>query len=48
LVHEWYAVALPLPAYGERVGVRGRFHESEPPRSPLTLRLAARPLHPDR
>jgi hypothetical protein len=23
---------LPLPACGERVGVRGRFHESEPPR----------------
>jgi hypothetical protein len=22
--------ALPLPACGERVGVRGRFHESEP------------------
>jgi protein ImuB len=49
------APALPLPAGGERVGVRGRFHESEhlqltPERSKPTpetsmLRLAARPPH---
>jgi protein ImuB len=43
---------------GERVGVRGRFHESEPSKlapellqlasEPLKLRLAARPPHPAR
>ena len=33
------ACALPLPACGERVGVRGRLE---------TLRLAAKPPHPDR
>jgi precorrin-3B synthase len=42
------APALPLPACGERVGVRGRFRESEPPKISQALRLAARPPHPDR
>jgi ABC transporter substrate binding protein (PQQ-dependent alcohol dehydrogenase system) len=35
------AALLPLPACGERVGVRGRFRESELLRNPLTLKLAA-------
>jgi hypothetical protein len=42
---------LPLPACGERVGVSGRFHESEPPKltpDPTTLRLAAPPPRPAR
>jgi protein ImuB len=52
------ASAPPLPARGERVGVRGPRHESEPPKltsepsklAPETsmLRLAARPPHPAR
>jgi precorrin-3B synthase len=40
------APLLPLPACGERVGVRGPFHDSE--RENLALRLAARPPHPAR
>jgi hypothetical protein len=32
---------LPLPARGERVGVRGRFHESEPPKTTAQTRDAA-------
>jgi protein ImuB len=36
----------PLPACGERVGVRGRFHDSE--HSNLQLRLAEKPPHPAR
>jgi protein ImuB len=52
------ASAPPLPTCGERVGVRGRFHESEPLKSApepsklasetLKLRLAARLPHPAR
>ena len=38
------APRLPLPACGERVGVRGRFPMPEP----STLRLAERPPHPAR
>jgi len=37
---------LPLPACGERVGVRGPLRESE--LSSLGLRLAERPPHPAR
>jgi precorrin-3B synthase len=48
LVSSGAAPALPLPARGERVGVRGRFHEPEPSKISQALRLAARPPHPDR
>ena len=40
------ADVLPLPACGERVGVRGPFDDSE--RKYLPLKLAERPPHPDR
>jgi ribosomal protein L11 methyltransferase len=44
----WYGMApwLSRPECGERVGVRGPLHESEPTKFPL--RLAERPPHPSR
>jgi hypothetical protein len=45
------AAPLPLPACGERVGVRGPPPAPEPSKlasEPTTLRLATRPPHPDR
>src|SRR5258708_10682559 len=41
---------LPLPACGERVGVRGRFHEGDSLRANVPfakLRLVERPPHPE-
>jgi hypothetical protein len=38
--------ALPLPARRERVGVRGRFHESEPLRTTSGAQTRGKAPHP--